>query len=406
MFSYVARQAILDREKNLFSYELLFRDGEQNCFPDISPDEATSRILTNNHLDIGLQELTEGKLAFINFHEETLLHRFPTSLDPKSVVIEILETVNVTEQLVKACIGLKKKGYKLALDDFTFAPCWDVLLPYTDLVKVDIVECNQTVMRESIAKLKRKNIKLVAEKIETYQDFEEYKNLGFDYFQGYFFARPEIVKQKSIPTSKLPLLELVSLASVAEFDFARVNQIIERDVSLSYKLLRFINNPAINKSKEISSLRHALTYMGELEVKKFIALLALANLGQNKTIELIYLSLIRAKFCDLVAQVKNMTSNPPNGFILGLFSLLDAFLDISMLKIVEQLPIGNEMKQALCGEENALSAHLALINAFEKNDWEGVAHYSHTLNLDLAVTQQFYYEALQWGRSMKVVLSA
>jgi c-di-GMP phosphodiesterase len=405
MFCYVARQAILDSKKNLYAYELLFREGEQNFFPDINPDEATSKILTNNHLDIGLEDITGGKLAFINFHQDTLQHRFPTSLDQKLVVIEIVETVQLTTELVRACINIKELGYKLALDDFDFDPKWDVLLPYADIVKVDIVECDQVLMRASLEKLKQAKVKLVAEKIETHEEFEEYKALGFDYFQGYFFARPEVVKQKSIPTSKLALIDLVCASATADFDLARVNDIIERDVSLSYKLLRFINNPLINKSNKISSLRHALNYMGEIEVKKFIALVALANLGDSKSIELLHLSLVRAKFCEFIGQARKLAVNPPKGFLVGLFSLLDAILDISMQNIVGKLPLGDDLKGALCGEKNELQRYLALIKAYEVGYWQGITRQTQELEIDLAITQGFYNEAIKWGHAMKQLIN-
>lgn len=401
MFSYVARQAILDINKELYAYELLFRDGEENCFPDISPDEATSKILTDSHLDIGLDDISGGKPIFINFHQDTLLHRFPTSLDPKKVVIEVVETVIPSPDLVQACKTIKDLGYTLALDDHDFDPKWNDFLPYIDIIKVDVVECDEQTLIDNMTKYKESKIKLVAEKIETIDEFEKYRDMGFDYFQGYFFAKPEIVKQKKLPTSKLPLIELIGSSAAAEFDLVKVNTIIERDVSLSYKLLRFINNPLVNKSNEINSLRHALNYMGQVEVKKFIALLALANLGDNKPVELIHLSLVRAKFCDLIGQAKSLSNNPPTGFLVGLFSLLDALLDQPMRGIVEKLPIGENIKAALCGDESELRQFLALIRAFEAGYWNGVASISKQLSLDVRMTQAFYNESLKWGIAMK-----
>lgn len=405
MFAYIARQAILNKKKELYAYELLFRDGENNCFPDISPDEATSKILTDSHLDLGLEDISAGKPVFINFHQDTLLHRFPTSLDPKKVVIEVVETVKPTSELVQACKTIKDLGYTLALDDHDFDPKWDVLIPFTDIIKVDIIECDEQTLIDNIGKYVDSKIKLVAEKIETIEDFEKYRDMGFDYFQGYFFARPEIVKQKKLPTSKLSLIELINVSSAVEFDLDKVNNIIQRDVSLSYKLLRFINNPLVNKTHKISNLRHALNYMGQVEVKKFIALLALANLGDNKPVELLHLSLIRAKFCDLVGQAKSLSNNPPTGFLLGLFSLLDALLDQPMQNIVEKLPIGEDIKAALCGDENELKQFLALIRAFEGGYWKGVATISKQLSLDLNMTHAFYNESLKWGNTMKQSVS-
>jgi EAL and modified HD-GYP domain-containing signal transduction protein len=401
MFAYVARQAILDRKKNLYSYELLFRDGVSNCFPDISPDEATSKILANSHLSLGLDELTNGKLAFINFHEDTLLNKFPTSLEPDKVVIEIVETVKLSQQLVEACIEINNLGYKIALDDHDFDPKWDILIPYIKIVKVDIVECDHQSIVDNIYKFKQAGITLVAEKIETHADFEKYKALGFDYFQGFFFARPEVLKRKQIPTSKMFVIELINASSTPNFDFEKINNIIRRDVSLSYKLLRFINNPMFNKGLQITSLRHALNYMGEVEVRKFIALLALANLGSEKSGELIHTSLIRAKFCDMLGQAEGLSTNSPVGFLLGLFSLLDALLDQKMTDIVEILPIGDEMKTALCGGETHLKEYLSLICAFEAGHWKGIRQIGTTLNIDASKIQSCYNEAIKWGSAMQ-----
>jgi len=406
MFAYIARQAILNKNKELHAYELLFRDGENNCFPDIPPDEATSKILTDSHLDLGLEDISAGKPVFINFHQDTLLYRFPTSLDPKKVVIEVVETVKPTAELVQACKNIKELGYTLALDDHDFDPQWDVLLPYADIIKIDIVECDEQTLIDNIGKYVSSKIKLVAEKIETMEEFEKYRDMGFDYFQGYFFAKPEVIKQKKLPTSKLSLIELIGASSAAEFDLDKVNTIIERDVSLSYKLLRFINNPLVNKTNEISNLRHALNYMGQVEVKKFIALLALANLGDNKPVELIHLSLIRAKFCDLIGQAKSLNNNPPTGFLVGLFSLLDALLDQPMEDIIDKLPIDENIKTALCGGENEFKQFLSLIGAFEVGHWKGVANISKQLSLDLKVTQACYNESLKWGIAMNRSVSS
>jgi len=405
MFTYIARQAILNKNKELHAYELLFRDGDDNCFPNIPPDEATSKILTDSHLDLGLEDISAGKPVFINFHQDTLLHHFPTSLDPKKVVIEVVESVEPNAELVQACKSIKKLGYTIALDDHDFDPKWDVLLPYIDIIKVDIVECDEQALMDNIDKYVESKIKLVAEKIETIQEFETYRDIGFDYFQGYFFAKPEIIKQKKLPTSKLSLIELITASTSTDFDLEKINTIIQRDVSLSYKLLRFINNPLINKYNVISDLRHALNYMGQIEVKKFVALLALANLGDNKPVELIHLSLVRAKFCDLLGQAKSFSNNPPTGFLVGLFSLLDALLDRPMQDIVEKLPIGKDIKAALCGRENELKQFLDLIRAFENGHWKNIANISKQLSLDLKMTQAFYNESLKWGIIMKQTVS-
>ena len=233
MYCYVARQPILDVNQELFAYELLFRDGKSNSFPDVPPDEATSKILAQNHLLLGLDELTNGKFAFINFHEDALLHHFPTSLPIDDIYVEILEDVPISPELVLACKKLKQMGYKLALDDHDFYIKWDVFLPFIDMIKVDIKQTNILQINKYLRRLKDMglgHLDLLAEKVETAQEFEQLKLLGFHYYQGYFFARPEVVKQRSLAPNKMVLMELISEATKVKMDLNKVTELVERDV--------------------------------------------------------------------------------------------------------------------------------------------------------------------------------
>ncbi|WP_100644350.1 EAL and HDOD domain-containing protein [Alteromonas facilis] len=401
MFAYVARQPIFDREQKVFAYELLFRDSERNCFPEIPADEATSKILTGNHLSLGVEEVSCNKKAFINFHQDTLLYRFPTSLDADLVVIEIVETVKVTKDVVNAVKHIRDLGYKLALDDYDLDPKWDPLIPLVHYVKIDIQEVTVEQVQATLPKLLAAKVKLVAEKVETRADFEQYAEMGFDYFQGYFLAKPEIVKNKQMGASKLSLLELVSVSSSAKFDYDKVNEVLQRDVGLSFMLLRFINNPLFNKRNKITSLRHALTYMGEVEVKKFIALLALANLSEGKPIELMHMSLVRAKFCELVSILLKEQENPPMGFLTGLFSLIDTILDQSMESLVEKIPLTDNVKEALIGNDNVLRKCVNIARAFEVGNWPAVERFSKENGIELNLIHSFYNEAIKWGQAMK-----
>ncbi|MDF2177821.1 HDOD domain-containing protein [Aliiglaciecola sp. CAU 1673] len=403
-YAFVARQAIFDDKLRVHGYELLFRDGEKNCFPDIPPDEATSKILANSHLNHGLDELTGGRKAYINFYEDTLLYRFPTFLDPTKVVIEVLETVPISDELLRACRHIRGLGYQMALDDHDFDPKWDVFLPHVDVIKVDVLENDYETTAANMEKLLKAKVKLIAEKIETREEFERYRDLGFHYFQGYFFARPEVIRKRALPVSKMNLVELISASSSANFDFNRINNIIERDVTLSYKLLRFINNPIFNKRQQISSLRHALNYMGEVELKKFIALMTLANLNDEKPTELLQLSLVRAKFCELLARAKGEDENPPKGFLLGMFSLLDALLDQSMSDVMANLPILEEIKTALCSNEAKLSNYLQLVKSIEQANWQETERLVKALALSDAEVAAFYQEALEWAQSFQGML--
>ncbi|MDN4501868.1 HDOD domain-containing protein [Alteromonadaceae bacterium BrNp21-10] len=401
MYDYVARQAIFNRNKDVFAYELLFRDGKSNTFPDIEPDEATSKLLNNSHLSASLEDITGGKIAFINFYRNTLLYRFPTFLDPNNVVVEVLESVEINEDLINACKHIRELGYTLALDDYDFDPKWEPLLPLVDIIKVDVLQSSKEFIQQNLHKISCLPVKLLAEKIEDEASFQFFHGLGFDYFQGYFLTRPEVIKKPKLPSSKLNLLQLLSVSSTPEFDYDKVNDIIERDVVLSYKLLRFINSPLVNKRHKISSLKHALKFMGELEIKKFISLLMMANINDSKPVELIHISLVRAKFCELISVEKGDSINPPMGFLAGLLSVMDAFLDQKMQTIVNQLPIAESLKSALCGDSSQLNQYLQLIRALEMGDWHSVKTTSLALQVDEECIFEFQQEAMTWGQAMK-----
>jgi len=400
MFAYVARQAIMDRDLEVQGYELFFRDGKRNSFPNIKPDEATSKILTNAHLTLGLEEITGGKIAYLNFFDDTLLSHFPSSLDPEAIVIELIETAPVTDELVASCRRLQGKGFQIALDDHDFDPKWDPLLPFTSIVKIDVSNLSKKVISKHLPKFMRFGIRLVAQKVESYEKLQECMDLGFDLFQGFFFEQPEVIRNRELPAGKMSLIQLMSESAKIEMDYDKINGIIEREASLSYMLLRFINNPAFNKSQQISSLRHALNYMGETEVKKFIALLALANLGDEKPSELLNLSLVRAKFCELLSKARSDSENPPKGFLVGLFSLLDAMLDQTMENLVSKLPVSEDLRVALCGEHNFLNCYLELAKTFESANWVETRKIAAKLKMEQRTLHGIYNQSIVWSNSM------
>jgi len=403
VYSYIARQPILNAKQETVAFELLFRDGERNCFPDVHPDKATSKIIVDNQLTLGIEEITGELPAFINFHVDALMHNIPTFLDPKKVVIEILEDVSISDDLLEACKKLKRKGYTLALDDHDFDVKWDVFLPYIDIVKVDILDADIVELDCFLDKLKSHNVQLLAEKVETLTDFEQLKMVGFTLFQGYFFARPEMVKKKNILTAKQHILDLMSHASSSEFDFEAISQIFSRDLGLTYKLLRFINNPGYGPSKEISSLKHALIYIGEVELKKFIALLALADLKGNKSDEIIRASLIKAKFCEKIAEINLVSENPPKAFLTGMLSHIDGVLDQNISEVMDILPIHSEIKEALIHKENYLAKYLTLAGILEQGKWQEAKAIAKTMGVEEIGYLEAYQESISWSDAMLMI---
>jgi c-di-GMP-related signal transduction protein len=397
MYSYVARQPILDSNLQVVAYELLFRDGEDNCFPGIDPDQATSNILTDNHLTLGLGEITGGKVSYLNFHTGTLVTNFPDFLDPKKVVIEILEDVKVDEALLDAVKAIKAKGYTLALDDFDFDPKWQPFYPYIDIIKVDVLQFSIIEISKFVNTILHLKVILLAEKVESSKNFEQLKMLGFTLFQGYFFARPEMMKQKKITTTKNSVLALISLASKSSLDFDVMSDIFKGDTGLTYKLLRFINNPTFGHRQEITSLKHALIYIGDIELKKFLALLALSDLGEGKPSEIMRLSLVRAKFCEQISAIKNDSENPPKAFLTGMLSLIDGLLDHKIETVLEILPIHKEIKAALLNEKNYLYFYLTLAKKMEQGYWKSSEKIAIDLGLSTDNCFQAHQNALAWS---------
>lgn len=400
MYCYMARQPILDVNKQLFGYELLFRDGVANSFPAVNDDEATSKLITEHHLLLGVEKITGGHLAFINFSADTLIHHFPTSISPRSMVIEILETVPISAELLTACKELHGMGYQLALDDHDFDPKWDVFLPYIRFIKVDVQQFNLLQISKYVSRIQHHPVTLLAEKVETAQQFEQLRQMGFQLFQGYFFAKPQMLQHKKIPSNKLNLLELIAESSRVELDFARLSAIVERDLALSYKLLRFINSARFSRDQPIASLKHAMIYMGATELKKFIALLALSNLSADDNHELLKISVVRARFCDQLAALNQEQNNPPAAFLTGLFSLVDALLEQPLNTILDDLPILPSIKSALLAHDGRLGQYLALAKACELADWTLQQQLAERAMLTILDISPLYLESVCWAEQM------
>ena len=404
MFAFIARQPILDREKDVFAYELLFRDGKGGAYPELEPEKA--RYIAQHFHPLGLDDISGDKKSFIHFNPDTLISRFPTSLDPDLVIVQLNEPMRPTTGLQEACTHIKALGFKIAIDDPMMKSGSHEIFPLIDIVKVDVTKTKYDLIERNIPRYLDANISLVAEQVNTHEDFDSCRSLGFDLFQGYFFSTPEVRIQRHLPASKMNLVDLMGESARSEFSISRINQIIERDAALSFLLLKFINNPTVNKRYKITSLKHALTYMGEVEIKKFIALLSLANLGDDKPLELIHMSLVRAKFFDLLSQQRGINTDPPIGFLVGLFSMLDALLDQDMPDVLKQLPLSDNVNDALLGKTEEFNSYVALTRAFEGALWMNIIKQAKVLDIDQKRLHALYNQAIQWGNGVRATISA
>lgn len=399
MYFYVARQPILDIEKQLFGYELLFRDGVDNVFPNIDENEATTRIIEGSQFTLGLEHLTDNKPAFINFTLDTILKNYPSMLPPKATVVEILETVTPNKKLLAAVKKLHEQDYVLALDDYEHKPIWRHFFPYINIIKIDLrtatFEKIEQVMQD-IAEFD--HIKFLAEKVETLAEFERCKALGFVYFQGYFFSRPEVVKTKALTPSQLVLTELLAETSSDSVDIPKITQIFERDINLAYKLLRYSNSSIFKRRADISTIKQAIVSLGQYELKKFLSLLFTASVNNRKPQELLKLSMVRARFCEKVADL-DKSCDASMAFLTGMLSLIDAILDEDIKTVMEKLPLSVEIKNALIDNKGKLATFLQLAKTYERGQWEQESEIETSLKLSAEQVPNIYTDAIAWANS-------
>ena len=397
MYFYAARQPILDAEKNLFAYELLFRDGVDNVFPGIDEDEATTRIIEGSQFNLGLAHLTGNKPAFINFTLDTILKNYPAMLPPETLVVEILETVTPGKKLLASVIELKKQGYVIALDDYEHKPVWRHFFPYVDIIKIDLRAMSFEEVEQVMTELAEfKHINYLAEKVETLAEFNQCKKMGFKYFQGYFFSKPEMVKTKTLSPSQLTLSELLAETSSTDIDLPKVTQIFERDINLSYKLLRYSNSATFKRRADISTIKQAIVALGKYELKKFLSLLFTASVSDEKPQELLRLAMVRARFCENLAEI-NQDGDASMAFLTGMLSLIDAILDEDIATVMEQLPLSLEIKDALVNKKGKLATYLQLAMTYERGLWEQESALETSLKLSDEQVPAIYANAIDWS---------
>jgi EAL and modified HD-GYP domain-containing signal transduction protein len=396
----VARQAIFDRERRVYGYELLFRsNAARNEFDGTEGGLATQQVLANSLLVIGLEHLVGTKKAFVNFGRAPLLQGWHASLPRESTVIELLETVEPDAEVLEACRKLRAEGYQIALDDFVFRPECECLLDVADLVKIEIQSAPRPEQKLLVRSCKARGLQVLAERVETYEEFEWARQAGYDYFQGYFFARPVVVKGRQIPAAKVHCLRLMQEAQRPELDFERLEMLILEDVALSYQLLRYVNSPLFALTSHIRSIRQALLFFGETELRKWIVLATLARTAEDKPSELIRHSLVRARFCESVARLARKHQEQ-SAFLTGLFSLLDALMDRPLEETLSGMCLAPEISMVLSGQAPAsdfLAAVYQLARAYEIGDWQRVEELATQVGVPVPSLGEEYCAAAGWA---------
>ncbi|GAA0352147.1 EAL domain-containing protein [Bowmanella denitrificans] len=398
MAFFAARQPILDREKTLVAYELLFRESLKNVFPDVGEDMATSKIIEGLQFNLGLDTLTENKLAFINFTQETLLQRYPLLLPKEQVVVEILESVPPTRQLLNICKEFKEKGYQIALDDYEHKKVWLHFFPYIDIIKVDL----RASSAEQINEIKRAaepypGIKLLAEKVETHEEFHQAIEMGFSYFQGYFFSKPEVMRSRTLDPSQLTVARLMTELAGEDPDIAAITTVFETDVNLSFKLLRYAQSPLFKRRNDITNIKQAIITLGLQELRRFVSLLFTAQFSDRKPAALTVMSLVRARFCEHLSAQPGQESSEAGAFLTGMLSLLDGLLDASLPELLEKLPLSPTIKAALIQGQGRLAEYLDTAKAFEAADWPLAQRLCKKMELGIDKVTRLYVDSVRWA---------
>jgi len=394
---YVARQPILNSNEQVFGYELLFRDGITDYFCNADAD-AASRSTLDTSLLMGLDILCDGRRAFINCTAETLIKDYITLLPPSQVVVEILESVSVDDLVVAACVRLKESGYSIALDDFVLDDPRIQLVEFADVIKVDMKATSHS---DGVALVKRfgsPHCRILAEKVETREEFNACKKAGFTYFQGYFFRKPEILHAREIPKNQVNYLRLLQAISHDEIEAKEIEDIIKGEASLCYRLLRYLNSAAFSFVAEIQSVRHGLAILGEREVRRWVRLVATLSAGQNRPSDLVLSALVRARFCELLAP--KVPHGESDLFLMGLLSLMDAILQIPMGVVLEGISLDRETRAVLLGQKSILSPVYQLVLAQETADWPKVSELCAQLRLPESLASTCHWQAMQWAREM------
>ena len=400
--TFVARQPILDPAQSVYAYELLYRSSWKNSYDGVSSTRATTDVLLNALLHIGMDRLVGGKLAFVNFDRELLLGNL-VGLLPPNIVIEVLESVAPEPDVVARCRELRKQGFKIALDDVTDLESVGELITVADFVKVDFRAASNREQEVVARKAAGRSIRLLAEKVETSDEFERALKMGYKLAQGYFFAKPKIIPGSNIPPNKIAFLRLIQEVNKPEPDLLRIESTLKREPALVYKLLRYINSAAFGWKQPIDSIRHALALLGTEQVQKWIGLLALSALSDRAPASLAPAAIMRARFCELIAIETGLRHRSAELFLLGMLSLFEAILRRPIEEIIEQIDLNEDVRSALLkpGQTaDSIGTIYSLVTAYEAGSWERVEEHALRLRISRARLSAAYTGSLRWAEDM------
>jgi EAL and modified HD-GYP domain-containing signal transduction protein len=385
----IGRQQILDNSLNTYAYEILFRGNQFDLNAQDGATSATNQVITDTILEIGLNNLVGPHLAFINFTTQNLLDKTPLNLPKDRIVVEVLESVTVDPAIVKNLQELSALGYTIALDDFVLTPEWLPLLEIADIIKLDIMAGTLNDSKRLIEQLRPYSLKLLAEKVETYEQFQTLRDWGCEYFQGFFFSKPNVVEGKRLGVSQSASLQLMGTLNKPDVEFADITALVSQDLGLSYKLLHYINSAFFALPYRIESINQAITCLGLREIKRWLNILTLSNLS-DKPSSVLQVVLIRAKMCELLA--REIDQDAEMFFLVGMFNGLDALLDIPLEKALQQLPLSQKITDAVLLRTGIAGEALQYTLDYERWDIKNATFHDIAPQRIRAI----YLESIEW----------
>jgi c-di-GMP phosphodiesterase len=389
--TFVGRQPILGPNLKTVGYEVLYRNCDSDSATIQDEELATAQVLLNTYLDIGLEQVVGTHLAFLNIPKQFLLDRYCEALPPNRVVLEILETVEPTPKVIEALASLSEQGYTIALDDFVFHDRFRPFLELADIVKIDVLGKSSEQLALETREIRDYRARLLAEKVETREVFETCKQLGMFYFQGFFFYRPDIIRGHEIPGNRVALLELLGKIQNPDISFECLVEFIRNDLSLSYKILRYVNSASVGLPRRVESIEQAACMVGIDRIRTWASLIVMAT-GKDQPMEMLVIALVRAKMCERLGQHLG-TDTPEKYFTMGLLSVLEALYGSSMEQFVGTLPLPEDILEAIILEKGLMGAALSSVRAYEKGEWWQLKK----LQLSPDLIRKAYVEAIDWA---------
>ncbi len=398
MDAYVARQPIFDGASKVWAYELLFRDGIENVFAAEDADMASLSVMAKAFFEIGMSNLTGGKRGFINFTGSLLERQAPVLAPPEFLGVEIPSDVVPTDSLIQACRELKRQKYILTLDNFLPGSGQEALVELADIIKVNFRNNDSAQRAQVRGRPDLRRAKFLASRVESLAEYNEARAAGYSYFQGYYFSQPVLTRGKALITHSATALRLLDEVRKPDPEFDTIADIVEHDPTLSYRVLRLVNSAAFKLRTEITSLKRALVLMGMDQIKEWFPALIMTTLTRDKPDELAIMSVVRARFAEMVAKESPLADRSGQLFLTGLFSTIDALLDRTMKDAIDRTPLPRDTQKALLGQEGPFTPLFKLVLAYEEGKWAQVPALAAKAGVDESVLPGAYAAAVAWAR--------